>query len=86
MVVDRITGVEQREGRFKLKITGAAFQSGMRVFVGENEEPWDLLRLKSTGLLVLKGGDRLKAVFPEGVAVPILFGQPQRPRGHSFTR
>ena len=66
-----ITSTKKRTSPFKLRITGSDFQSGCRVFIGSNTEPWPNTSYKSPSSIVLEGGSALKRLFPKGVSVPI---------------
>ncbi len=77
-----ITSIQKAASPFRLKIAGVNFQAGTTVFIGTDETPWSNAVVKSGGLIVLKGGAALKAMFPRGVAVPV---RVQNPDGATAT-
>jgi hypothetical protein len=75
-VVDRIAASTRTDLPWKLKVSGSAFRSGMRAFIGDDGIEWTNTRFKRDGLFVLKGGEALMEWFPQGVDVPIRFVNP----------
>jgi hypothetical protein len=74
-VLDHIQAITRPDRPFKLKFYGTDFLPGMRVFLQndqfDQEVEWTNTRLKNSGLFVLKGGDALLQMFPEGVPVTL---------------
>jgi parallel beta-helix repeat protein len=66
-----IAGVAKEGSPFRLKVTGAHFQYGIRVYIAGDSSLWNNYVRKSEVLIVLKGGSALKARFPRGQAVSI---------------
>lgn len=63
------------DGALRVRIEGERFYFGSStyplVLLGTDEQRWSRLRHVSESLLVLKGGEKLKLLFPKGVPVPI---------------
>jgi subtilase family serine protease len=66
-----VTGVTKLVNPFRLKVTGSNFKSGIQVFIGGSATPWSNTLQKSSGLLIIKKGASLKALFPKGQSVAI---------------
>jgi hypothetical protein len=71
-----LTGVQRLSSPFRLKLNGDGFQQGLQAFIGEGVAPWSDVTVKSSAKAVLKGGNALKALFPEGQAVSIRLVNP----------
>jgi hypothetical protein len=82
-----VTSVTKAGNPFRLNLTGANFDPGLQVFVGEDAEAWANVRVKSARSLVIKGGGALKARFPKGVAVALRVVNPDgQSDGVTYTR
>jgi subtilase family serine protease len=66
-----ISGVTKLGNPFRFKVTGSNFKSGIQVFIGGSATPWSNTLQKSSGLLIIKKGASLKALFPKGQSVAI---------------
>jgi hypothetical protein len=66
-----IGNVIKKGNPFRLLINGSNFHSDGQVFIGEDTVPWSSVSYKNENLLVLKGGNSLKAKIPKGVPVEI---------------
>lgn len=65
------------DGRpFRIKVSGSNFADGVMVYVGDDTQPWSMVRRKSDTVLVLGKGRGLKERFPRGVAVRIVVRNP----------
>ncbi|MGC8764160.1 MAG: PKD domain-containing protein [Acidobacteriota bacterium] len=71
-----ITAVTKGPAPFKLRIGGTNFQEGVSVFLGSDTTPWSPVTRKGDTLLVVKGGNALKARFPRGQPVSIRVRNP----------
>ena len=71
-----ISGVTKISSPFRLKIMGSAFQEGVQVFIGSDQQAWANTTRKGEGILILKQGAALKARFPAGVAVSLRVANP----------
>lgn len=70
------TFLQKPGGRLRVALDGANLSPDARVFIGDSDTPWTLVRYKSTQRLVLKGGEALERVFPQGVAVDVRVENP----------
>ncbi|HQR38208.1 MAG TPA: VCBS repeat-containing protein [Blastocatellia bacterium] len=61
---------------FAIKIRGANFDPGVRVFVGAEGVEWTNVTLAGSRTLKLKGGQALEDLFPSGMDVPIRIVDP----------
>lgn len=61
---------------FKLTLRGTNFQVGLAVFIGDDTAAWGSVVVKNDAVVLLKGGNQLKAKFPKRVAVPIRLVNP----------
>ena len=66
-----ITAIVKKGNPFRLKIYGSNFQPSLKVYIGGDSSPWSNVSFKSYNMIVLKGGNALKAQFPKGVPVEI---------------
>jgi hypothetical protein len=71
-----VTEVQRLSSPFRLKLVGSGFQAGLQAFIGDGVAPWPDVTAKSSAKAVLKGGNALKALFPEGQAVSIRLVNP----------
>lgn len=61
---------------FRLKVSGSGFQNGIKVFIGEETDPWEQVEWKNDGKIIIKGGNILKNKVPKGVETTFTFINP----------
>ncbi|HQR40560.1 MAG TPA: DUF11 domain-containing protein, partial [Blastocatellia bacterium] len=66
-----IENVVKLTGPFRLKLVGTNFQPGVRVFIGDDGQPWQSIRYSSVTSITLKKGRNLAVRFPRGIGVAI---------------
>lgn len=66
-----ISSVLKLTDPFRLKIIGTNFHQDLKVYIGEDLNPWTNLKYKNSSQIILKGGNSLKQRFPKGIPVEI---------------
>ena len=69
-----VTGMQKLGNPFRIKVFGANFQPGTKVYIEGTQ--WPNVKWKSSSLIVLKGGSSLKAWVPKGISTTFLFENP----------
>jgi len=84
-----VTDIKVKKGPYRLKLFGWNFEPGSRVFIDGVEVPKATFKgsQKKTGMtkLVIKKGQKLKALLPEGQAVAITVVNPNGRESDSFS-
>jgi photosystem II stability/assembly factor-like uncharacterized protein len=62
---------------FRIKVSGEYFKEGIKVFIGNDQTAWKKVLFKSSGELIIKGGDKLKSKVPKGKEVLFRFVNPE---------
>ena len=62
---------------FRIKVSGEYFKEGIKIFIGNDQAPWKKVLFKSSGELIIKGGDKLKSKIPKGKEVLFRFVNPE---------
>jgi PKD repeat protein len=78
-----ISSIQQLSDPFRLRIDGSNFQSGVKVYIGNDGTAWPNVTRSSGGTRLTLSGTGLSAKFPVGQAVPITVVNPD---GQSVTR
>ncbi len=81
-----VSSVTQLSDPFRIRIDGANFVSGLKVYIGSDTTPWPGVVLNSSTRITLDGSG-LSSKFPEGVSVRIrIFNPDGQSVTTSFTR
>lgn len=70
-----LNGVKRHQP-FELMLIGSNFQEGCTVTIGGQAKAWPKVVNRGSVALVLKGGTKLKKLFPKGADVPITVTNP----------
>lgn len=82
-----VESIQKKADPFRLKIRGTGFQEGATVTIGASSSPWAKVSIAGSTTLTVKGGDKLKDLFPAGQAVVITIRNPDGGEAvTSFTR
>jgi PKD repeat protein len=69
-----VTGMQKLGNPFRIKVFGANFQPGTKVYIEGTQ--WPNVTFKNSATIVLKGGASLKAWVPKGISTVFLFENP----------